>query len=103
MAKTFRPSADRIIKAGLVSKGVSPADPYFAGKLIFFRGWCKRCGLCTVVCPVGALRQAADGAPYLDDPQQCRECGLCCRICPDFAIVKNPDIDVSKGHADGAE
>ena len=92
MAKPVKPSADRIIKSGLVSKPEAPKTaPHLTGKLIFFPGWCKKCGLCTVVCPTNALKQQKDGTPYLEDPEKCKLCSLCWRICPDFAIVKNPE------------
>ncbi len=101
MAKPAKPPIDRIIKSGLVSKPAAPqAEPHFAGKLIFFPGWCKKCGLCTVVCHSEALKQHKDGTPYLADAKKCTLCSLCWRTCPDFAIVKNPD---EKGEDDGAE
>lgn len=92
MVKPVKPAADRLIKSGLVSKPSAPQEaPHLAGKIIFFPGWCKKCGLCEVVCPTGALKSEKDGSPALADPQKCKLCSLCWRICPDFAIVKNPE------------
>ena len=97
MAKPVKPSVDRIIKSGLVSRpsapGKSPGKP---GKLIFFTDWCKKCGLCTAICPHGALKQNGQGSPVLDD-EKCRLCSMCWRLCPDFAIVKNSDLEGDDG------
>ncbi len=91
MVKPAKPPADRIIKSGLVSRPTAPqAASHLVGKLIFFPGWCKKCGLCTVVCPTGALKQEKNGIILLAFPEKCELCSLCWRVCPDFAIVKNP-------------
>jgi 2-oxoglutarate ferredoxin oxidoreductase subunit delta len=90
MAKPVKPKAESIIKSGLVSQPGAPlAAPHMEGKLLFFHEWCKRCGLCTVICPQGALEQKADGTTFLPDQEKCTQCSLCTRICPDFAIVLN--------------
>ena len=92
MTAPRKPSADRLIKSGLEGEPRAPdARPHFSGKLIFFPGWCKRCGLCTVICPHQALSLQPDGTPELSNPDACRMCSLCWRICPDFAIVPNID------------
>ena len=91
MAKPVKPPVDRLIKSGIFSKPRAPQDaPHLYGKLLFFPVWCKKCGLCTVACQTGALKQKKDGTPYLADPDKRKLCSLCWRTCPDFAIVKNP-------------
>ena len=98
MAKPVKPTLDRIIKSGLVSKPSAPGICHGkSGKLIFFSDWCKKCGLCVSICPHNALRQNEQGSPALDDDEKCRLCSLCWRICPDFAIIKNPDLDDVNG------
>ncbi len=92
MAKPVKPKAERIIKSGLVSQPSIPiAAPHMKGKLLFFHDWCKRCGLCTVICPHEALVQNVDGTTSLPDQEKCTRCSLCTRICPDFAIVLNKE------------
>ena len=101
MPKPVKPPADRVIKSGIVSRPKAPQEaPHLTGKLLFFPGWCKKCGLCIEICPEGALTQDADGNPVFSDPEKCKLCSLCWRICPDFAIVKNPD---SKEKKNGSE
>ena len=103
MAKPKKPPADRIIKSGIISKGhISSKPKRLTGKLIFFPEWCKKCGICTTVCPVDTLKQGDDGTPYLEDEDKCKLCSLCWRICPDFSIVKNPNID-ENGHFEDNE
>ncbi|MCP4713612.1 MAG: 4Fe-4S dicluster domain-containing protein [Deltaproteobacteria bacterium] len=98
--KPVKPSADRVIKSGLIAKPHAPQEaPHLTGKLLFFPGWCKRCGLCTVVCPNNALTQSSDGSPLLEDPKKCKLCSLCWRTCPDFAIIKNPDAEEEEENA----
>lgn len=99
MPKPAKPPVDRLIKSGIISKPKAPQMPsHLTGKLLLFHGWCKKCGLCTVVCQNGALKQNGSGLPVLAEPEKCRLCSLCWRICPDFAIVKNPDME-EKEHA----
>jgi 2-oxoglutarate ferredoxin oxidoreductase subunit delta len=91
MAKPVKPSADRVVKSGLISRPKAPQEAsHLAGKLIFFPGWCKKCGLCTVVCPTGTLKFNGEGNPVLAHQDKCKLCSFCWRICPDFAIVMNP-------------
>ncbi len=52
-----------------------------------FRGWCKKCGICTAFCPKGVLEIGEDGYPFVKYPERCNRCGLCEIRCPDFAMV----------------
>ncbi len=100
MGKPIKPSADRLIKSGLISRPSAPQkSPRHTDKLIFFPDWCKKCGLCTAVCPTGALKQNGHDNPVLPDQDKCRLCSLCWRICPDFAIVKNPEFEDKENDA----
>jgi 2-oxoglutarate ferredoxin oxidoreductase subunit delta len=56
-------------------------------KIIVYRNWCKRCGICTAFCPKKILQVDAGGYPYLKDNKVCTGCGLCELRCPDFALV----------------
>lgn len=51
------------------------------------RSRCKRCGICSHFCPVGAIETNKDGVPYLAHPEECTSCHLCERMCPDFVIT----------------
>lgn len=47
---------------------------------------CKLCGICSHVCPTGAITSGPEGAPTLEDPDACTSCRLCEHMCPDFAV-----------------
>jgi 2-oxoglutarate ferredoxin oxidoreductase subunit delta len=70
--------------------------PTLTGKLIFFYEWCKKCGICTMICPSGAIEEKPDKSPYMAHVDKCTYCSLCWRICPDFAIIKNPNWEGAK-------
>jgi 2-oxoglutarate ferredoxin oxidoreductase subunit alpha len=53
----------------------------------FFKGWCKRCGVCYEFCPSKALVGNDWGEPQVADADQCRGCMLCVQHCPDFGIT----------------
>lgn len=48
--------------------------------------WCKRCGICSTICPKNVYDVEASGYPKLARMQDCIDCGLCSMMCPDFAI-----------------
>lgn len=54
---------------------------------LFFRAWCKRCGLCSALCPRGVIVQDETGAPQARYPDACTGCLFCELHCPDFAIT----------------
>ncbi|MBV5306943.1 MAG: 4Fe-4S binding protein [Desulfobulbaceae bacterium] len=43
---------------------------------------CFQCGVCTGVCPVGALSLRRPDMAVLFDPDKCTGCSLCVPICP---------------------
>lgn len=61
-------------------------------KLTFNEEWCKECGLCSSVCPKGAIGMAEsiNSMGYhparLIKPESCIGCSLCALMCPDTAI-----------------
>lgn len=94
MAKPLKRSEDTVIQSGATSPEITACVvPKLTGKLIFFYEWCKRCGICTMICPTGALAEQSDGTPYMISSEKCTLCSLCWRICPDFAIMKNPNME----------
>lgn len=51
------------------------------------RDWCKRCGICTAMCPRTVFDEKADGTVVVARPEDCIACEICERMCPDFAIT----------------
>jgi NADP-reducing hydrogenase subunit HndC len=49
---------------------------------------CKSCGICSRVCPVGAIK-GEKKVPYVIDQEKCIKCGACMEKCPFKAIFKN--------------
>lgn len=57
-------------------------------------GFCKGCGLCTNVCPVGILKLDMDEITQkgyhpavCTDMEKCTGCATCALVCPDVAIT----------------
>lgn len=50
------------------------------------RKQCKRCGICTDLCPKKVFSGQADGTPVIARGGDCSECGLCILLCPDYAL-----------------
>ncbi len=48
-------------------------------------GKCRRCLSCVNLCPYGAIRLSASGAPEVE-MEACRGCGICAAACPALAI-----------------
>lgn len=84
-------NGDHVVRAGMIET-TCLATPTLNGKLIFFYEWCKHCGLCTTICPTGALAESPEHLPFMANPDKCTLCSLCWRICPDFAVLKNPNF-----------
>lgn len=55
--------------------------------VIFFKKWCKECGICTALCVKKIIKTDGQGAPYIDDMDSCAGCCFCEIHCPDFAIT----------------
>jgi len=47
---------------------------------------CYRCGLCTSICPTGALSIKRPEMDVLFDPAKCTACELCVSVCPPRAM-----------------
>jgi len=43
---------------------------------------CVQCGVCTGICPTGALAIERPGMAVLFEPDRCTGCGLCVAVCP---------------------
>ncbi len=55
--------------------------------VIFFKNWCKSCGICSALCVKEIIKTDKLGAPYIDDMDSCSGCRFCEIHCPDFAIT----------------
>ncbi|TAL17082.1 4Fe-4S dicluster domain-containing protein [bacterium] len=55
-------------------------------KVLFYRDFCKRCGLCSAFCPQKIILRDVEGYPYAVDFSKCIGCRSCELHCPDFAI-----------------
>jgi len=51
---------------------------------------CTRCGLCSVMCPDGAIQLDERGFPVIDY-DHCKGCMICQRLCPLEAIVREKE------------
>ncbi len=51
--------------------------------------WCKRCNICSALCPRCVLEPDREGMPVIARPRQCTQCGMCWLHCPDLAITSN--------------
>lgn len=72
--------------------GQSPSGPGFSWMLPNFEKNCTACGICTRICPAGALLRApgpeGSGRYYMALlPHKCTGCGLCSRVCPEQALA----------------
>jgi len=43
---------------------------------------CYQCGVCTGICPTGALHIKRPEMAVVFDPEKCTACGLCVPVCP---------------------
>ncbi len=61
-----------------------------------FSSWCKRCGICTAICPKNVLENGPDGYPFAARPEDCILCGMCDAHCPDYAITLKAKPEVKE-------
>jgi len=52
---------------------------------------CTQCGVCTEVCPVGAIHRNGHGV-YFIDAEACAFCGVCIVACPEQVIYVHPEV-----------
>lgn len=65
---------------------------------------CKRCGLCSWLCPAEAIRAGEGGTPYFDSAGACSGCRMCELICPDFAVtLVQAGVEAVAPTADGVD
>lgn len=62
--------------------------------------WCKRCGICSSVCPMKVYEVMPSGYPKLAHLEKCIDCGLCSTLCPDYAIFTEREDVEALGFAD---
>ena len=55
---------------------------------------CMHCGMCTAVCPTGALKSDPENRMVPFDTERCTACGLCTRVCPVMAM----QVEVENGY-----
>jgi len=59
--------------------------------IVINKEWCKRCGICSAVCPPAVYDTDDFGLPFPANPEKCTGCMICVLLCPDFAV------DILKG------
>lgn len=64
-----------------------PASYYHDIRISVKQGWCKGCGICTLLCTNKVLMLDTRGKAMAVNPTACTGCGKCESHCPDFAIM----------------
>lgn len=59
--------------------------------------WCKRCGICSAVCPTKVFDVLPSGYPVIARMEKCVDCGLCSMLCPDYAIFNEKEDVIALG------
>lgn len=93
------PGASRAALAALGATGgciASEGAPF--GRVSFDADGCTMCGLCTGVCPTGAIRfdQGAVAASLELDRSACVGCGHCAAICPEGVLSVDRGVDLDE-------
>jgi len=75
----------------------TPLTEGFRGRHIFNLKKCRTCGLCSNVCPSGAIEMIgkvleAEINHYVD---RCMFCGQCAEICPENAIRMSEEYELA--------
>ena len=60
---------------------------------------CYECGVCTGICPTGALHIKRPEMSVLFDPDKCNGCGLCVGVCP----VRAMEVSLTQTISSSAE
>ncbi len=91
MVKKTRPGARQSKKASPVSKPKAKAKTKEKERklynVVFFKNWCKACGLCGAFCSKKIIKYDETGFPFIKEMDSCIGCRLCEIHCPDFAIT----------------
>ena len=64
-----------------------PRDKHPDTDIFVYEDWCKRCGICSEMCPAGVFESDETGRPILANPDACIACYLCENLCPEMAIT----------------
>ena len=56
---------------------------------------CFQCGLCTAICPTGALSLQRPEMDVIFDPSKCTACELCVAVCPPRAMHVSFNMDTA--------
>ena len=56
---------------------------------------CYQCGLCTAICPTGALSLKRPEMDVVFDPSKCTACELCVAVCPPRAMHVSFNMDMA--------
>jgi len=62
-------------------------DQHPDADIFVYEAWCKRCGICSEMCPAGVFESDETGRPILANPDACIACYLCENLCPEMAIT----------------
>lgn len=56
---------------------------------------CVQCGVCTGICPTGALSMERPAMEVIFEPDRCSGCGLCVSVCPVRAMAVSTNHSVN--------
>lgn len=67
-----------------------PAPKGLKGHIANDMDACILCGMCSRVCPAGAIEVDKKGGTWAIDPFRCVQCGACTRNCPKDCLTMEP-------------